>query len=78
MEAQKLLNIFLHSFRRSIQSDVKWSKIGVSWRIWLLRDGLNSYKSVVKISGIMDLPLLQDQNRILEAFKKKNTVTKTL
>ena len=78
MEAQKLLNIFLHSFRRSIQSDVKWSKIGVSWRIWLLRDGLNSYKSVAKISGIMDLPLLQDQNRILEAFEKKNTVTKTL
>lgn len=71
MEAQKLLNIFLHSFRRSIQSDVKWSKIGVSWRIWLLRDGLNSYKSVAKISGIMDLPLLQDQNRILEAFEKK-------
>lgn len=78
MEAQKLLNIFLHSFRLSIQSDVKWSKIGVSWRIWLLRDGLNSYKSVAKISGIMDLPLLQDQNRILEAFEKKNTVTKTL
>ena len=46
------------------------------WRIWRLRDGLSSYKSVAKISGIMDLLLLPDQNRIFETFLKKYPVKK--
>lgn len=72
MEAQKL-NIFLHLFRRSIQSDVKWSKIGVLWRIWPLRDGLNNYKSVAKIS------FARSESHFWGFFlKKKNTNKNTV